>query len=285
MKRFVLLAAILTLFIFTTVSFAAEKEKMGFQPTLVGGLNLTQNSYSNWTAGGENAYAYTFTLNSQFLNNQPKYVWKITGDFAFGQTKIGSQSLRNAVDRIDVNGLLTYKYGLFVNPYVSAGLLTQFATGYDYSKTPPLAKSAFFDPAFITGGAGLGWTIRPKFTTRLGLGIKETVTNKYSQFRYADKASTPNVIEKTKFETGIQSVTELEEKLASNLLYVTKLGLFSSFANMTAVDVKWNNTWSAKVSKFISVNMIVNILYDKDISPKTQIQEALAIGLTYNFIK
>ncbi|NOY78259.1 MAG: DUF3078 domain-containing protein [Calditrichaeota bacterium] len=285
MKRFFLFNTVLMLAFLSAVSFASEKDPIGFKPTIVGGLNLTQNSTSNWTAGGENAYAYTFTLNSQFLNNQPKYRWKITGDFAFGQTKVGSQDLRNAVDRIDINGLLTYKYGLFINPYVSAGLLTQFATGYDYSKTPPLAKSGFFDPAFITGGTGLGWTLRPKFTTRLGLGIKETITQKYSQFGYADKASTPNIIEKTKFETGIQSVTELETKLANNLLYISHLGLFSSFANMTAVDVKWNNTWSVNVSKFISINLIVNLLYDEDISSKIQIQEALAIGLTANFIK
>ncbi len=283
MKKSAIVAFIFVFLAGVSLLRAGEKEKFGYQPTVVGGLNVTQNSYSNWAAGGENAYAYTFTLNSQFLNNQPQFVWKITGQFAFGQSKVGDQGLRNAVDRIELNVLYTRKMGLFVNPYVSAGLLTQFATGYDYSKTPPVAKSAFFDPAFITGGAGLGWTIRPKFTTRFGLGVKETITNKYWMFKYADKASTPNVIEKTKFETGLQSVTELETKLASNLLYVSRLGLFSSFANMSAVDVKWDNSWSAKVSKYIAVNLIVNLFYDKDISPKTQIQEALAVGLTYSF--
>ncbi len=283
MKKLIIFLFALS-FTASTVSLkAGEKEKFGYQPTVVGGLNITQNSYSNWAAGGENAYAYTFTLNSQFLNNQPQFVWKITGQFAFGQSKIGDQGLRNAVDRIDLRALYTRKIGYFVNPYVSAGLLTQFATGYDYSQTPAIPKSGFFDPAFITGGAGVGWTIRPKFTTRFGLGLKETVTNRYWMYKYADKASTPDVIEKTKFETGLQSVTELETKLASNLLYVSRLGLFSSFANMSAVDVKWDNSWSAKVSKYLAVNLIVNLFYDKDISPKTQIQEALAVGLTYNF--
>ncbi len=283
MRRNFIFSPIFFLLASVSLLVAGEKEKIGYQPTVVGGLNITQNSYSNWAAGGENAYAYTFTLNSQLLNNQPKFVWKIVGQFAFGQSKIGDQGLRNAVDRIDVNALYTYKSGYFVNPYISAGLLTQFATGYDYSKTPAVPKSGLFDPAFITGGAGVGWTIRPKFTTRVGLGVKETITNKYWMYKYADKASTPNLIEKKKFETGIQSVTELETKLASNLLYVSKLGLFSSFANMSAVDIKWDNSWSAKVSKYLAVNLIVNLFYDKDISPKTQIQEALAVGLTYNF--
>jgi hypothetical protein len=36
----------------------AEEPKYGWQKEIVGGINLTQTSLSNWTQGGENSFAW-----------------------------------------------------------------------------------------------------------------------------------------------------------------------------------------------------------------------------------
>jgi hypothetical protein len=264
-------------------SCEAEEDEWGaFEMTrrVVGALNITQNSFSNWAAGGENSLAYALSLKSKFQNNQPKWIWIATGDFDFGQTKQGTDPIKKTVDKIEINGNYTYKLGKYVNPYAAAGLLTQFTTGYDYSQTDTagnfVPKSGFLDPLYLTQSAGAGFFIKPNLKTRLGLGFKETIADKYRDTYSGGK--------RFKFETGIESVTDYETKLQENLLYVTKLSLFSSFAHLTTVDMNWENTLSAKVSEYVSVNLYLIFFYDKDISNKLQIKEILAIGFTYTML-
>lgn len=246
---------------------------------VIGGLNITQNTYDNWAAGGEDALAYTLTLNSKLEKNRPQYIWTVTGDFAFGQTKQGDDPIRNAVDKISVETIYTYKLGANVNPYVAGGFDTQFTTGYDYSVTPKVAKSDFLDPIYVMSGVGAGFYLKPNLKTRLGLALKETRADKYAEI-YTNDPDTDK-LEKSRLETGIESVTDYGVKLGENLLYVAKLGFFSAFKHIDVVDVKWDNTWTAKVAKYVSVNLNVFIYYDEDIVKKAQIKETLSIGLTY----
>ena len=217
-------------------------------------------------------------MNSKLEKNRPAYVWTVTGDFAFGQTKLGDDKIRNAVDKISVEGLYTHKLGTYVNPYVGLGFDTQFARGYDYSAEPDTAVSKFWDPAYIMGGAGAGFFLKPNLKTRLGFAFKETMTDEFR--KYSDDPDTDDK-EKSRFETGIESVTDFNVKLGENLLYETRLGLFSAFEHIDIVDIKWDNKWTAQVAKYVNVNLNVLIYYDEDIVKKTQIKEILAIGLTY----
>jgi cytochrome c oxidase assembly protein Cox11 len=50
------------------------------------------------------------------------------------------------------------------------------------------------------------------------------------------------------------------------------------------VDIKWDNIFSAKISKYIDVNLNVKLFYDKDISEDRQLKQSLALGLTYTFL-
>ena len=54
-----------------TYVFAQEKPeeqpKYGWQKEMVGGINLTQTSLSNWTQGGENSLAWQLNFNFKFI--------------------------------------------------------------------------------------------------------------------------------------------------------------------------------------------------------------------------
>lgn len=258
-----------------------KKPEYGGDKELVGSLNITQSSFEDWVQGGENTLAWQLNLNSKFENDRKKYNWSNTGKIAFGKTKVGDAAARKSVDEIKLETVFIYKLGLHVNPYVAVKGETQFTTGYEYTDTSQKAISGFFDPAYLTQSLGLGYSPAKEFKARLGFALKETITRKYP-VPYADDPDTPE-IEKTKIETGIDLVADFKKKFGENILFTSKLELFSNLKRFDTIDLNWDNLFSAKVSKFISVSYNFTLFYDKDLSSKRQIRQTLALSLTFSF--
>lgn len=107
------------------------------------------------------------------------------------------------------------------------------------------------------------------------------ITNKFIQ--YSDKKETAE-IEKFRFETGIESVTDLEYTLDTNLKWKSKFRLFSRFESLDVWDVLWDNTVTGKVNTWLSVNFSFILLYEKAQSIKTQMKEGLQVGITYTLL-
>lgn len=270
--------------------FAQEKkeEKFGWTKTLVGALNLTQNRYSsNWTKGGENSVAWKGVVETKWENNAVKTNWKNSGKLVFGQIKQGSQGVRKSDDELNVESVLTYKVGQYLNPYLSFNGLTQIASGFEYPETGKIKVSSSFSPMFLRQSLGLGYKPNEQFVTRLGVSVKETIVSDDGLIagsaltfreRYGNKPD-----ESMRVETGIESTTDLSVKLAENILFKSKLELFSSFENFNTADVAWDNTLAAKISKYFSVNFNVYAFYDEDILTEVQVKQAVALGVTYTF--
>ncbi|HHS13866.1 MAG TPA: DUF3078 domain-containing protein [bacterium] len=171
-----------------------KKEAIPWKKKLVTSIGLNQNAYSNWAQGGQNALAWTLRMEGEAVKNGVNWDWSLSGIVVFGQTKQEKEKTRTNTDKIDLDGSLIWKMGPHVNPYFGLSLLTQFARGYDYSKDPPLAKSAFWDPAILTQSLGARIKIRDIFNSQLGIGLKETMTRRYRQ--YSDN---PDTEKKRKF--------------------------------------------------------------------------------------
>ncbi len=250
---------------------------------LVGGLNLTQVSFNdNWAQGGENALAYALSFIGKSANELPKTNWTTSYKFAYGQTKLGDQGIRKTDDKIDIESNLTYKAGTYVNPYIAATLKTQFAAGFNYGTTPKTQVSNFFDPAYLTQSVGLGYQPIPQIKTRLGAALREVITSEFNN--YADDPKTL-AVEKTKVEGGLESVTEVSWQLQSNLLFTGKLELFDAFRNFDIIIMRSDNTLAAKVSKYLTVNVNVQLIKEPPVRRgKIQVKETLAIGLSYTFL-
>lgn len=285
------ITAVLLCVTFLSVAAQEQKkeEKFGWIKTMVGALNLTQNRYSsNWTKGGENSVAWKGVAETKWENNAVKTNWKNTGKLVFGQVKQGDQGVRKSDDELNVESVLTYKVGQYLNPYVSFNGLTQIATGYEYPAEDTKVKvSSAFSPTFLRQSLGLGYKPNEQFVTRLGVSVKETIVSDDGLIagsalsfreRYGNKPD-----ESVRVETGIESTTDLSLKLAENLLFKSKLELFTAFENFNTADVAWDNTLTAKISKYFSVNFNVYSFYDEDILTEVQVKQALAFGLTYTF--
>jgi hypothetical protein len=175
--------------------------------TMIMNANITQVSFTDWAQGGENALAYALFLEGKSSFTEGVIDWANSYKFGFGQAKLGSQGIRKTDDKIDLESVLTYKVGTFVNPYASASLKSQFIEGVTYDAAGHATPvSNFFDPAYLTQSTGVGYQPISEVKTRFGVAIREVVTSIFNA--YTDDPATTE-IEKVKIEGGMESVTEV----------------------------------------------------------------------------
>ncbi len=258
-------------------------KEYGWKHSVVAGLNLSEVSFKDWAQGGENALSYTVYLNGFSVQNLEQTDWMNSYKLDFGQTRLGSQGLQKTDDDIYFESLLIYKFGLYVNPYVSATLRTQFAKGFVYDQAGNGNEiSKFFDPAFLTQSVGAAYQPVPELTTRLGVGLREIVTSQHTH--YVDPTLPEPQGNKTKVEGGLESATDLAWNFAENMLLTSKLEIFDAFKQMDHLIVRSDNTITAKVGKYIATSLNVQILNDPNVSPFTQIKQVLALGISYTLL-
>lgn len=261
----------------------AKPPAYGWMHSLVAGLTATQVSYTNWSQGGENALAYGLSLDGKSTNDQELVKWVNDYKFAYGQTRLGDQGLRKTDDRLELSSLVSYQTGGVVNPYFAATLKTQFTRGYKYDATGiSTAVSDFFDPAYLTQTAGATYQPSPEVKTRLGVGLREILAPKFALF-YTDDPTTAEV-EKSKVDAGLESVTEVNWKIEENILLTSKLELFDAFKHLDQVIVRNDNMLTMKINKYLVTILEFQLINDRQVNPKTQIRQTLALGFTYLLI-
>lgn len=275
----------LLLFLFSfSVLFAQEKDSTLYRwiPSLVGGVNVSQVEFIDWAKGGENSIAWT--LKGDFILIYKSENWRFKNQLTaeYGNTQIGESGARVTGNEVFMESVLSLNVGWGVDPFVSNMLRTQITKGYNYKTTPEIQISNFFDPGYITQSIGFTYDKHSNFTTRMGLAFKETFTKDFTQ--YSDDPETPLESEDFKFETGLESVTEAKLNLAENIDWKGKLRLFTRFENIDVWDVRWDNEIIAKVNSWLNINFEFILLYEKAQSLKTQMKEALQIGITYKFL-
>lgn len=251
---------------------------------LVAGLTVTQISYTNWSQGGENALAYTMSVDGKSVQNLTMTNWSNSYKFAYGQTRLGSKGLRKTDDKIELESVLTYKLGTTVNPYASATLKSQFDDGfkYDDATNTKVRTSSALDPMYLTQAIGVGYQPVSQIKTRLGAALREVFSG---TFNYADDAATVPTVEQSKVEGGLESVTDIEIKIEDNTLFTSKLEMFAPFNNIDVVVLRNDNTISSKVNKYIVVVFNVQLINDRTMgTARTQIKEGLALGVSYTFL-
>jgi hypothetical protein len=119
------------------------------------GLDFTQITFVNWSAGGNNSisglakgnFIRTYTYNNMKWNNELIV--------RYGINKQENTEVRKTDDQINLNSTLGYRRDTISNWYYGGkfNFLTQFANGYSYPNTNK-AISKPFAPAYIFLGIG-----------------------------------------------------------------------------------------------------------------------------------
>ncbi len=268
---------------------AQEKEEpvMGWNNTLVAGLNLTQVSLHNWTQGGENTLAWTFLVNGKFLYQQTDWKWNNTLKIAYGKTKLGDDDFQKSEDELFWESVYSHNIGWKIDPYVANQLRTQFDDGYTVSEDENgqevrTLASGPFDPLYLIQSAGFTYSTGETFFTRLGIAFKETFSS--ADYGFADDPDTDGEIEDFRFQTGIESATGVKITVMENIVYTSQLNLFSAFNQMDVWDVRWDNTLNAKVNDYVVASLNVILVHDISQTRRTQVKQAIALGLRYSLL-
>ena len=252
-------------------------------PSLIASANLSQVAFNNWTKGGENALAYSFGID-WVMEYKSSSHWsfknQLKGDW--GQSQTGDEITKITSNNAFNETVIYFDAGWVVEPYVSNFIRTPITAGYDYNVAPLEKKEivSFFDPGYVTQSIGFAYEKSEIIKTRLGLAFDESFANKFA-LDYTDDPETDE-LETFKFETGIESITDVKYEVFENVLYKAKLRLFSGFERLDTWDVGMDNKITAKVNDWLNVNFTYLVIYKVSESLKTQTQEAIQVGIVYN---
>ena len=279
--------AVLTLWI---VGLIPGAYAAGWEKSLDLGLTVTQSSYSDsWVGGEAGNVSWTANANGIFQKQlTPVFNLKNTVKLAFGQTHSQDKEKKTwakptkSTDKIDLESLGLFDIKSFLTPYVAVQFESQFL---DASITD---HKRYVNPMLITESAGLARHLWQKdkndILSRLGFAFKENINRAWPRTK-AEVAT----------DGGIESVTDIKMVLSDKMGYTGKLTLYKAlfyskkddFKGLPeedywkAVDVNWENSVTASISKYVQVIFYVQWQYDKQISKIGRLKETLSLGLTY----
>lgn len=276
---------LLIIFLLTTTILSAQDVadsllKQGWNPSGLVGINLSQIAFKDWTQGGTNALAYTLFSNFGVVYFDNPWKWRTSLKAAFGRTKLEEQGYRTTDNELYFESIVTRKIGWAVDPYFALTIRSAITKGYDYKVDPAVQIVDVFDPGYFTEALGFKYSHGEFFSSRLGVAIQQTIADKFANL-YTNDPETAG-LEKFKFDTGLESVSEVKYNFYDNMTYLSFLRLFSRFNSLDVWDVRWDNTIAAKVNNYITVNLNVVLVHEISQSRRTQFKEALNIGISYN---
>lgn len=263
-------------------------------------LGFSQTSFTNWSAGGENAMAINGMLNIYKMYAKGNVFWTNYLGLAYGVNMQQSEpKIRKTNDKIN---FLT-KGGITAwHNWDYAGLFefkSQFDEGYNYpNDSVPISK--FMAPGYFQLSIGLNYKPVDYFAVFISpIGARLTVVNDSKLTNTRDQGN--NLIgafgvigdNTTLWQVGGSINAVFKKDIMKNVNYMSKLDLFSDYRhNPQNIVVGWENNILMKVNKYISLAFTSMLIYDDNIKytdkegithgPRTQFRETFAIAFAYS---
>ena len=250
-------------------------------------VNFSQVSFSNWAAGGKNSVSGVALFNYGANYLKDRLSWDNSLNLGYGLLKEGSDELIKSEDKMEFNSKAGYRMAPESKWFFSGllGFRSQFANGYKYPDTDNRI-SALFAPAYLNFALGADYKPSDRFSLFLSpLGSKFTFV--------ADDVLAPlfglETGKNMRAELGGTLRSELKLPLVTNVDMVAALGLFSNYLEKPQnVDVNWDLRINMKINKFLSANLITNMIYDDNIkidgkNSLVQWKQLFGVGFSYKF--
>lgn len=273
----------------TLYNFAQEKEQ-GWTRKGNARFLFNQTAFSNWVAGGENSVSGNISFNYDFNFFKDNLTWNNKVMMSYGLSKVKNTDFEKKTDdRFEFNSLFgkraekKWYYSALFN------FKTQFSKGYKYSKDSNgkeirTEHTAFMSPANILIGPGLLWEKNSNLKINIAPSTGKIVIvdpeftlpdNKY--FGVEEGKS-------TRLELGFSASMMYKFSLMENVNFENRLALYSNYLeNIANVDVDYYLNVTMKVNKYLSTNLIFQIIYDDNAIKAVQLREVFGIGVNYAF--
>ena len=255
-----------------------------------GYLQFMQNFVSdNWYKGGESNYSMVgaLTLEANY-DNRNKWKWDNKLEMKLGFMHTRTDSVHKFKSNEDLIRL-TSKVGLEAakNWYYTLQLLayTQFTRGLKANDLN--IYSDFMSPFNLNLGVGMDYKVASKNNRLTGtVNLSPLAVN----YRYVDRLdlSTSYGLDEGKHslvDFGSQVTADVTWKINDVVSWKSRLYAFTSYKR---AEVEWENTFTLRVSKYISANLFLFPRFDDsgkkdDDLGYLQFKEYSSIGFTYGF--
>jgi hypothetical protein len=314
------LLVITLLFITTTSKAFYLNDSLSIKPdsishwTINNKMNLlfTQNSFVNWSAGGNNSIAgiLKIKLTKNYKNNHLTWFNELKSNY--GLNKEQERELRKTEDLFEINSTFGYRKNIKSNWYYSAkfNFKTQYTNGYKYPNTDkPISR--LFAPAYIFLGVGSEYADKGNnfklylspITNKTTFVFDKNLANEgafgVTSAVYDDAGNLISKGENKKIEFGMLATGEWKTEVMNNIEMANKLILYSDYVNNYGnIDVDWEINFDLTINKYVSANVGSHFLFDDDIKskkdtnndgtfelsgPKIQVKQVLGVGFLYSF--
>ena len=255
-----------------------------------GYLQFMQNYVSgNWYKGGESNYSMVgaLTLEANY-DNRNKWKWDNKLELKLGFMHTRTDSVHKFKSNEDLIRF-TSKVGLEAakNWYYTLQLLayTQFTQGLKANDLK--TYSDFMSPFNLNLGLGMDYKVATKDKKLTGtVNLSPLAVN----YRYVDRLalSTSYGLDEGKhslIDLGSQVTADVTWKINDVVSWKSRLYAFTSYKR---AEIEWENTFSLRVSKYISANLFLFPRFDDtgkkdDSMGYLQFKEYSSIGFTYGF--
>ncbi len=268
-----------------------------WQATLDANLLATQNAYSNSWTGGE-AGALSWATNWNFVGQRQfnaRWHSKNTIKLAFGQTHSQEQESKRwmkpvkSTDLIDAESLWRMTLGLFVDPFAAIRLESQFL---DASQPDNIR---YGNPLKFTESLGAAKSLFKEKDRELTFRLGAAFHQQMDKGVIIDTVGTKKDF--TSNSGGAEFVTDYKTPVGSDkITYNGKFSVYKAVFNSNnselaglpnenywkAPDVSWENGLVANISKYLMVNLYLQMLYDKEVDLRARFKQTLSLGLTYS---
>lgn len=247
-------------------------------------LMLNQSAFSNWVAGGANNIGWQAGINYNLTYEKDKDLWENIIILGYGMNNTQGVGNRKTQDVIN----LSTNYGRKIsdNWYASvgAGLITQFAPGYEDGNNPDASKiSNFMAPGYVNLGAGFTYKPSDNFTMTLRPANARFTFVLDKNLQYAGNYGLKNDGDSMLFQFGFLGTAQYKVKLMENITLQNTASVFSNYLDHPErLVLSYGGILNMKVNKYISTNVTLDLLYDHNQIKKTQLKQTLGIGFAYN---
>ncbi len=258
----------------------------------VTGVNLSQTTLSNWSAGGENSMAGNVYLNGALKRKSGNWLWVNTLVLEYGLSKQKSDGTKKTNDNIDFSTQLGYSTDNKFFYTAMGSFKTQFYKGYNYPDKSKIISN-FMAPAY--SNLSLGLEYRPKANYSLFFSPASAKLT-FVQDDYLSGIGAFGVDPGDKFraEIGTYLKARVEQGVMENVSLISTLDMFTAYdKSFGNIDINWDVLVSMKINKFLSATLNMTMKYDDNVKfvdeqgkskgPKVQFKEILGVGLAYNF--
>jgi hypothetical protein len=269
---------------------------------LVFDITTTQAAYSDsWQGGEAGSFNWLTNLNGFAEKHfSPRIHFRTVLKLSFGETSTQDEATgvwsvpKKTTDKIDWENVGLLAADKPIDPFVSVRLESRF---YDATNAQ---KFLYLSPLKLKESAGIAHRLHDAdddfVEVRLGVAFQQEIIRSI-----IDSLSPPNTSEyttsrSTRSSMGVDLVSDARLQLHDNIGYVGKLTLFKAASlsdkdvlagtpnenDWKALDVDFENVFTASITGLIKLNLHLEFKYDKEVSRSIQIRETIALGIAIN---